>query len=88
MKFVKSKHRATLKNEHLGELLRAAFLRKNMTEPALIIYRDFMKSFFIRFWVEGQLKPRTTEPVMFAHLRSNVIVSVLCSSWMWPRLLS
>jgi len=25
MKFVKSNHRATLKNEHLGELIRTAF---------------------------------------------------------------
>jgi len=35
---------------------------------------------FITFSVEGQYKPRATGPAMLAHLRSNVIISVLCSN--------
>jgi len=32
-------------------------------ERIMTIYRDFMKGFFTRFWVEGQYKTRTTGPV-------------------------
>jgi len=43
---------------------------------ALTIYRDFMKSSFIRFWEERQCKPQTTGALSFASLPSNVIFSL------------
>ena len=40
---------------------------------ALIIYRDFIQNYFIRFWEEGQYQPRTTAALIFASPQSNVI---------------
>ena len=42
------------------------------------------KTFFIRFWEEGQCKPRTTATLMFANSQSNVISS-FCSKDFWLR---
>jgi len=49
-------------------------------KPTLTLYRDFMQDLFIRFWMDGQYKRRTTGPMMFAILQS---ISVLYSKKFW-----
>jgi len=50
---------------------------------ALTIYRDFMKSSFIRFWEERQCKPQTTGALSFASLPSNVISFFVQRTFEW-----
>ena len=38
---------------------------RKMIKLALTTYRDFMQEIFIRFWEEGQYKPKTTGAVTF-----------------------
>jgi len=54
--------------------------KRKTIELAMTFYRIFMQGLLYKILSGEQYKPRPIGPVMFARLRSNVIISVLCSN--------